>query len=33
MAAGDAVLDVVADEAFLANVRRLGDRLRGAWNR
>jgi acetylornithine/N-succinyldiaminopimelate aminotransferase len=30
MAAGDAVLDVVADEAFLANVRRLGDRLRGA---
>jgi len=30
MAAGEAVLDVVADEAFLANVRRLGERLRGA---
>jgi len=29
MAAGEAVLDVVADDAFLANVRRLGDRLRG----
>ena len=30
MAAGEAVLDVVADEAFLSNVRRLGERLRGA---
>ena len=30
MAAGEAVLDIVADDAFLANVRRLGDRLRGA---
>jgi len=30
MAAAQAVLDVVADEAFLAHVRRMGERLRGA---
>jgi acetylornithine/N-succinyldiaminopimelate aminotransferase len=30
MAAGSAVLDVVANEEFLAHVRRMGDRLRGA---
>jgi acetylornithine/N-succinyldiaminopimelate aminotransferase len=29
-AAGQAVLDVVANDAFLANVRRMGERLRGA---
>jgi acetylornithine/N-succinyldiaminopimelate aminotransferase len=30
MAAGSAVLDVVANDAFLAHVRQMGDRLRGA---
>jgi acetylornithine/N-succinyldiaminopimelate aminotransferase len=30
MAAGSAVLDVVANEEFLAHVRRMGERLRGA---
>ncbi|MFN3726150.1 MAG: aspartate aminotransferase family protein [Allosphingosinicella sp.] len=30
MAAGQAVLDVVANEEFLAHVRRMGERLRGA---
>ena len=30
MAAGQAVLDIVADEAFLANVRSTGERLRSA---
>jgi acetylornithine/N-succinyldiaminopimelate aminotransferase len=30
MAAGQAVLDVVADEEFLAHVTRMGERLRGA---
>jgi acetylornithine/N-succinyldiaminopimelate aminotransferase len=30
MAAGGAVLDVVANDAFLAHVRQMGDRLRGA---
>jgi acetylornithine/N-succinyldiaminopimelate aminotransferase len=30
MAAGQAVLDVVANDAFLENVTRLGERLRGA---
>ncbi|HEY0325964.1 MAG TPA: aspartate aminotransferase family protein [Allosphingosinicella sp.] len=30
MAAGQAVLDVVANDEFLAHVRRMGDRLRGA---
>ena len=30
MAAGQAVLDVVADEEFLAHVARIGERLRGA---
>jgi len=30
MAAGQAVLDVVADDAFLAHVARMGERLRGA---
>ena len=30
MAAGQAVLDVVANDAFLAHVRTMGDRLRGA---
>ncbi len=30
MAAGEAILDVVANDAFLANVRRMGDRLRGS---
>jgi acetylornithine/N-succinyldiaminopimelate aminotransferase len=29
-AAGQAVLDVVANEAFLEHVRRMGERLRGA---
>jgi acetylornithine/N-succinyldiaminopimelate aminotransferase len=29
-AAGQAVLDVVANDAFLENVRRMGERLRGA---
>jgi len=29
-AAGEAVLDIVANDAFLENVRRMGDRLRGA---
>ncbi len=30
MAAGQAVFDVVANEEFLANVRQMGERLRGA---
>jgi acetylornithine/N-succinyldiaminopimelate aminotransferase len=30
MAAGQAVLDVIDDEAFLEHVRRMGERLRGA---
>ncbi len=30
MAAGQAVLDIVANEEFLARVRQMGDRLRGA---
>ena len=30
MAAGQAVLDVVANDEFLAHVRRMGERLRGA---
>jgi acetylornithine/N-succinyldiaminopimelate aminotransferase len=29
-AAGEAVLDIVANDEFLENVRRMGDRLRGA---
>jgi acetylornithine/N-succinyldiaminopimelate aminotransferase len=30
MAAGEAIMDVVANDEFLENVRRMGDRLRGA---
>jgi acetylornithine/N-succinyldiaminopimelate aminotransferase len=32
MAAGEAVLDAVANEEFLADVRAKAERLRGGWN-